>query len=205
MKVKICGIMDIQTAEAAAGYGADALGFVFAESKRKIEKETAREIISTLPAHIEKVGVFVDETAEEIREIAEYTGLTLIQLHGDEGADFIRTLGMPVIKGISFQPGSKSVIQQFGSEFILLDAPRGKYHGGNGEAFDWEAIRGLGSHTKNLILAGGLTPENVAEAVSIVEPYMVDVSSGVETDGRKDLGKIKRFIENAKTGVKENV
>ncbi|MBM7693857.1 phosphoribosylanthranilate isomerase [Peribacillus deserti] len=201
MKVKICGIMDREAAHAAVAYGADALGFVFAESKRKIDKERAKQIIDSLPEEIQKVGVFVNESKEHIEEIAVYTGLTMIQLHGEEEDELIQVLSLPVIKGIPFQTEIDTVLRKSKADYILLDAPKGKYRGGNGHSFNWQDARDLGIEVKNLILAGGLTPENVEEAIMIIKPFMVDVSSGVETDGKKDLEKIKKFIENSKTGV----
>ncbi|PLT29933.1 phosphoribosylanthranilate isomerase [Peribacillus deserti] len=201
MKVKICGIMDKETAHAAVNFGADALGFVFAESKRKIDKESAKQIIDSLPEEVQKVGVFVNESKEHIEQIADYTGLTMIQLHGEEEEHFIQALSLPVIKGIPFQNGISTILQKSKADSVLLDAPKGKYRGGNGQRFEWQEARDLGLEVKNLILAGGLTPENVEEAIGVIRPSMVDVSSGVETEGKKDHQKIKKFIENAKTGV----
>jgi phosphoribosylanthranilate isomerase len=199
MKVKICGITDVETGVAAAHYGADALGFVFAESKRRISIEKAQEIISQLPTEVFKVGVFVNETIAEIEKIADAVGLTHIQLHGDEPASFSESLSLPVIKSISFQ-GNESLkaLTDFPSEFILLDSPKGKYRGGNGTVFNWNEVNPAMLERKKVILAGGLDAENVETAIKIINPFMVDVSSGVETDGLKDLRKIKIFIEKAK-------
>ncbi|MEH7109858.1 phosphoribosylanthranilate isomerase [Bacillus sp. JJ1764] len=204
MKVKICGIMDVETGIAAARFGADAIGFVFAESKRKVTEQQAREIISHLPKHVLKIGVFVNETSEEINRIATFTGLTHIQLHGDETAEFCQSLSLPVIKAISFQDNEAlAKNNQFPAEFVLLDGPKGKYRGGNGTAFDWNQVNIDLLQDKNIILAGGLNPDNVKAAINIIHPYMVDVSSGVETDGCKDLSKVKTFIENAKGALLE--
>jgi phosphoribosylanthranilate isomerase len=200
MKVKICGITDIETGVAAANYGADAIGFVFAESKRRIPIEKAKEIIAHLPKEVWKVGVFVNETREEIESIASTVGLTHIQLHGDETASFSESLSLPVIKSISFQ-GNESLeaLGGFPSDFILLDSPKGKYRGGNGTVFNWSEVNPKFLNPKKVILAGGLKADNVEAAINIIKPYMVDVSSGVETEGIKDLGKIKTFIEKAKS------
>lgn len=200
MKVKICGLTDVETAVAAANYGADAIGFVFAESKRRITLEQAKEIIAHLPKEVWKVGVFVNETREEIESIASAVGLTHIQLHGDETALFSESLSLPVIKSFSFQ-GNESLeaLGEFSSDFILLDSPKGKYRGGNGTAFNWNEVNPKLMNRKKVILAGGLNADNVEAAIKIIKPYMVDVSSGVESVGIKDLRKIKTFIEKAKS------
>lgn len=200
MKVKICGIMDQKTALTAVEYGADALGFIFADSKRKVSKETVREIVAQIPESIMKVGVFVNEAKEEIEQIASYAGLTHIQLHGEEPADFCASLPYPVIKAFSIE--SKTDIEQagqFACDYILLDGPKGKYRGGNGLTFNWRYGEHAQSLDKKVILAGGLSEDNVLEAVYQVKPFMVDVSSGVETNGKKDFKKIKRFIDMVKS------
>lgn len=199
MKVKICGITDLTTAIAAIDYGADALGFVFAESKRKISVTKARDIISHLPKEILKVGVFVNESKEKIEEITSTVGLTHVQLHGDESPSFSESLSYPVIKAISIHDEqSVNAIGHYSCEFVLLDGPKGLYRGGNGLSFDWKSISAKNLVGKKVILAGGLHEENVEEAIKLIEPYMVDVSSGVETEGNKDLSKIQSFINKAK-------
>jgi phosphoribosylanthranilate isomerase len=200
MKVKICGITEESAAQAAVDFGADALGFVFAESKRKIDIEKAQKIVSTLPESIMKVGVFVNESLEEIERIATLVGLTHIQVHGDETPEYCRSINLPVIKAISMGIGTDlETIKHFPCDYILLDGPKGTYHGGNGLSFDWDLMQNLTLTNKKIILAGGLNPENVQEAIKKANPFMVDVSSGVETDGKKDLKKIKLFIEQANT------
>jgi phosphoribosylanthranilate isomerase len=199
MKVKICGITDAQSALAAVESGADAIGFVFAESKRKIEVVKARDIIARLPETVMKVGVFVNETKTEIESIAKTVGLTHVQLHGNETPEFSRSLSLPVIKALSVEPENRLTgLGEYPCEYLLLDGPKGKYHGGNGLAFDWSMLNSRDLFGKKIILAGGLHEGNVVEAIDQVMPDMVDVSSGVETDGKKDLVKIKRFIEKAK-------
>ncbi|MFK9092935.1 phosphoribosylanthranilate isomerase [Bacillus salipaludis] len=199
MNVKICGITDVNSAVAAAEFGSDAIGFVFAESKRKVSPVIAKEIISCLPPKVLKVGVFVNESRDEIERIASIAGLTHIQLHGDEPASFSESLSLPVIKAMSFQ-GNDGLedFNRFPSEYILLDGPKGKYRGGNGTAFDWNEVNAALLEGKKVILAGGLHVNNVEQAIKIIKPFMVDVSSGVETDGVKDLEKIKEFIEKVK-------
>ncbi|MCS0671983.1 phosphoribosylanthranilate isomerase [Cytobacillus firmus] len=206
MKVKICGIRDISTALSAIENGADALGFVFAESKRKINPEAAGEIIRELPREVLKVGVFVNETKATIEEIARVSGINVIQLHGDETPEFCSSFSLPVIKALSVgSPVDLSQLDEFSCEYILLDSPKGKYRGGNGISFDWSIINKNLIQDKKMILAGGLNPENVGEGIKASNPYMVDVSSGVETEGKKDPEKIKRFIDNAKRVEREEV
>ncbi|MBU8877998.1 phosphoribosylanthranilate isomerase [Bacillus sp. FJAT-29790] len=206
MKVKICGITDIEMALFAIENGADAIGFVFAESKRSITPESAGEIISQLPDGILKVGVFVNETKEMIEEIVNLAGINTIQLHGDESPEFCSGFSLPVVKALSISSTEDlSKINDYSCEYLLLDSPKGKYRGGNGIAFDWSMLADVELNEKKIILAGGLTIENVAEGIEKAAPYMVDVSSGVETDGKKDAAKIKRFIEKAKSTMKEEV
>nr|WP_254119361.1 phosphoribosylanthranilate isomerase [Bacillus sp. FJAT-29790] len=186
--------------------GADAIGFVFAESKRSITPESAGEIISQLPDGILKVGVFVNETKEMIEEIVNLAGINTIQLHGDESPEFCSGFSLPVVKALSISSTEDlSKINDYSCEYLLLDSPKGKYRGGNGIAFDWSMLADVELNEKKIILAGGLTIENVAEGIEKAAPYMVDVSSGVETDGKKDAAKIKRFIEKAKSTMKEEV
>jgi phosphoribosylanthranilate isomerase len=199
MKVKICGITDVDAALVAVDSGADAIGFVFAESKRKIEVANARDIAAELPNDILKVGVFVNETIEEIERIGREVGLTHVQLHGNESAEFSKSLSLPVIKAFGVEgKDSLETIKDYPCEFLLLDGPKGRYQGGNGISFDWNILREEAFLGKKVILAGGLNEGNVLEAVGQVSPFMVDVSSGVETDGKKDLNKIKRFIDKVK-------
>jgi phosphoribosylanthranilate isomerase len=199
MKVKICGITDVETALLAVEAGADALGFVFAESKRKITPQKAREIILYLPPEIEKVGVFVNERKLVMEEIAEYCGLTMLQLHGEEAPEMCEGFSLPIIKafGISSEKDIEQAMQ-YSVSYMLADSPKGVYRGGNGVSFDWSILSKTSLREKKIILAGGLTPENVADAIQTVRPYMVDVSSGVESNGVKDVEKIKAFIHNAK-------
>lgn len=206
MKVKICGIRDIETALGAIESGADAIGFVFAESKRKIDPEAAAEIIRCLPKDILKVGVFVNETKENIEEIVKVSGINVIQLHGDEASEFCKGFSVPVIKALSVGlPEDLLRLHDYSCEYCLLDSPKGKYRGGNGVSFDWSILDGNILKDKKIILAGGLNPENVAEGIKAANPYMVDVSSGVETNGQKDPKKIQRFIHEAKSVEREEV
>lgn len=198
--VKICGIKTLETAKAAVEYGADALGFVFAESKRKISKEEAKSIIESLPKGVVKIGVFVNASHSELKEIYDYCGLDYVQLHGDETPEFCEKLEMPYIRAFGTKEElDSSYIESYNSYGYLFDAPAGKYVGGNGVTFDWSLLSNLSDKIrKKLILAGGLNCDNVKRAVEEIHPFMVDVSSGVETDGVKDINKIKKFIEEVK-------
>ena len=200
MKVKICGLRNEQDALFAANNGADAIGFVFAESKREISPLAARKIISKLPQETKKVGVFVNPSKELIHEIVETTGIDYVQLHGNETPEFCHSIPYPVIKALSIQ--SKEDLQkihEYSCDFVLLDGPKGKYHGGNGISFDWSMLSTFDFKHKKVILAGGLNPENVKAAIANTSVFMVDVSSGVETDGEKDLIKIKDFLTAVKS------
>lgn len=200
MKVKICGITNREIALYTVQMGADALGFVFAPSRRQISPEAAKHIIAELPDTVEKVGVFVNEDVRTIEEIATYCGLTMIQLHGEESNETVDLLSYPVVKAVGI--GSEQDVrfaEQFHSPYLLVDSPKGQhFYGGNGETFDWSVLAGMNQQAHKLILAGGLTSENVGIAIAEVQPYMVDVSSGVETNGKKDREKIKAFLQAAK-------
>lgn len=203
MKVKICGITDLETALFAVEEGADAIGFVFAESKRKISVEKTREIIAELPKEVIKVGVFVNERMSTVQEVIKETGITTVQFHGDESPEYCTSFEVEVVKALNISSKDDlSLIDDFESEYILLDSPKGKYRGGNGIPFDWNLLSNIHLCKKKIILAGGLHVENVEEAIEQTRPYMVDVSSGVETDGKKDFAKIRLFINRAKTGRK---
>lgn len=198
MLVKICGIKNKEAALIAANRGADFIGFVFAESKRKISPAVAAEIATSLPSHVKKVGVFVNETIHRMIEIAEEVGLDYIQLHGDEDATVAASLPYPVIKAFSAGEIEAKEIQDYPCEYLLIDSPRGAYPGGNGITFDWNSVTNLAIPQEKIILAGGLTADNVQQAIQIAMPVGVDVSSGVETNSEKDSDKIKQFIGNAK-------
>ncbi|MGM8211356.1 phosphoribosylanthranilate isomerase [Virgibacillus sp. W0430] len=199
MLVKICGIQTVEAACTAIEAGADFIGFVFAPSKRRISAFKAAEIAHALPSPIKKVGVFVNERAETIRAIAETVELDFIQLHGDETADFAAALPYRIIKAYTIDQAMCENISDFPCDYYLIDSPAQKYRGGSGEAFAWEKITKLSVDPNKLLLAGGLTTENVRQAITVAQPVGVDVSSGVETNGIKDNLKIKTFIQKAKT------
>lgn len=199
MLVKICGITTKESADIAVNAGADYIGFVFAPSKRRINPTKARNIAQALPNSIKTVGVFVNEEVQTMLHIAEMVGLDVIQLHGDEPPEIAEQLPYPIIKAFSVDADTISHIQDYPCDYYLLDSPAGTSRGGNGIAFDWKLTGNLAMDHKRIILAGGLTPENVVKAINIANPAAVDVSSGVETNRKKDPDKIKQFIYNAKS------
>jgi phosphoribosylanthranilate isomerase len=203
-KIKICGITNLDDALAAAESGADALGFVFfKDSPRAILPEKAATIIVKLPAFITAVGVFANESRDEIQKAAEVTGIDVIQLHGNESPDACR-LSRRVIKGIRVKNiESLEPLKKYEGlvSAILLDTFTPHMLGGTGQVFNWE-IAVEAKKFGRIILAGGLTPENISEAIRRVKPYAVDVSSGVEMEkGKKDHQKMRLFIERAKRAV----
>lgn len=198
MKVKICGLTSLEAAQTAENAGADFLGFIFADSKRKISPEKAKEIIEKLNGKALKVGVFVNESLEEIERIQHITGIDIIQLHGQESVEKAGSFSIPVIKAFSIRNEVDfKKIDDYPVDYQLLDLPKDS-GSSNEETLDWQMIHRLRQSRNRLILAGGLTPMNVFEAIKLVQPFAVDVSSGVETNGYKDHEKIRLFIKNAK-------
>ena len=181
--------------------GADMIGFVFANSRRKVSPEQAAHIGKELPAQVKKVGVFVNEPIESLLDIVETAGLDYIQLHGDETPDYVKAINKPVIK--AFSVASEDDLKQLADyqcEYYLLDSPAEAYRGVNGIAFDWSLASSEAIPREKLFLAGGLYSGNVQQAIGEVSPVGVDVSSGVETERQKDPIKIKQFITAAKKG-----
>lgn len=186
--------MDAAAAVVAAAAGADAIGFVFAPSRRQVTVAQARQIAAEIPPFVTKVGVFVDEDRARILEIAGACRLEMLQLHGTESPEFAAALPLPVLKAVRMRDaGSLRVLGDYRVAAFLLDSYDPELAGGTGRAFNWELAAGLRAPAP-VILSGGLTVENVARALDVVRPYGVDVSSGVESDGRKDPGKIRAFI-----------
>ncbi len=195
-RVKICGITNLRDARAAAAAGADALGFVFAPSPRRIDPGNAREIIRHLPPFITTVGVFVDSPVAEMMDIKTRCGLDVLQLHGDEPVEILEKITGPVIKTISVGKSGSPEPAAYPCAAILLDTYVPGTHGGTGKTFDWYLAADW-TGPQPLILAGGLTPENVIEAINQTRPYAVDTSSGVELEpGVKNHEKIRAFIRN---------
>jgi phosphoribosylanthranilate isomerase len=195
VRIKICGVTRAEDALAAVRLGADALGFNFwPGSRRHLTAAAAREIIRRLPPFVTPVGVFVNQPEGEMRAIAAESGIQLYQLHGDEPPELCARLDLPVVKAIPVdQVRTLSRLLSYEVSAFLLDTPSRGY-GGSGEPFDWSLAEGV-SEVAPVILAGGLTPENVAAAVRAVRPYAVDVASGVESSpGVKDPIKMSRFV-----------
>lgn len=194
-RIKICGMTDLAEAEAIVALGVDALGFIFVRSSpRFVEAEKVRTIIASLPPFVTAVGVFMDEEADLVNEIARYCGLTMIQLHGDESPDYCRLMARPVLKAFRVREEALPVLAPYrhGVKGFLLDTYRQDQAGGTGATFNWEVVRQL-SLPGPLVLAGGLTPANVGAAIGRARPFAVDVNSGVEVSpGRKDLGKVRQ-------------
>lgn len=226
VRVKICGIRSLDEALMAVNAGADALGFVFAhKSKRYVDPASVREITNKLPPFIARVGVFVDASPDEVERIARVSGLTVIQLHGEENPSDYRDLSLPLIKAVKVSLAEEAPSFDFrmrGQEAavevardlsiklkawqgvvqgILVDSAVLGQFGGTGQAVPWNhpEVQNLFSDIKAagipLILAGGLHPHNVKEAIEVVRPEAVDVSSGIEVDGRKDKYLIQEFIK----------
>ncbi|HEX6032309.1 MAG TPA: phosphoribosylanthranilate isomerase [Tepidiformaceae bacterium] len=245
--VKICGIRTPEAGLAAAEAGADFIGLMFAESKRKVTPQECYDIVAALKEWRVKrtegrygdevrfeapvrgevaggaswygawseaiddatmrwrplvVGVFADQPADEVNDIASAAGLDLVQLSGDENADFVARIDLPVINGLHVGQGTDAMdlldsAVGVRAAAILLDTASPEARGGTGTAFDWDIAAQFAARMP-FLLAGGLTPENVAEAITQVEPWGVDVSTGVETDGKKDPEKIRAFIRAAK-------
>lgn len=212
-RFKICGISQAQHVVAAADAGADFIGLIFALSKRRVTPEKAKEVIEearslqpSLRRHLEVVGVFVNFSAKELNEIADYCGLDRVQLHGDETLEDCSDIQRPIIKVARLPAHSISEgelakleeelegIESQGYLPMLDTVSTGPYYGGTGQPLDWKAIARLASK-HNFMLSGGLNPANVSRAIKEVRPWGVDTSSGVEIEGIKDMGKIKAFAE----------
>jgi len=200
-KVKICGLQEVEHIQTAVHAGADAVGFVFAPSKRRVSIEQAQLLAKQVPQGVLKIGVFVNPTPAELQEAVERVPLDYVQYHGEETAAFIAEQGYPSIKALSIR--TKVDVQaaaDYQVDYYLFDAPGTDFKGGSGQTFDWTLLDEVGIPRERLILAGGLKVENIEEAITDVDPHMVDVSSGVETDGIKDHKKIRTFLQMAKRG-----
>ena len=200
VKVKICGITNLDDALTAVEAGADALGFVFCSlSPRRVFPEQAADIIRQLPPFIQTVGLFVNEESSVVNAIADQCGLDIIQLHGEESTHYCNSIRRRVIKAFRVKDiTTLESLSQYQVSACLLDTWSPAAYGGTGHTFNWEIAAEAAHRGYRIVLAGGLTPENVAEAVQYVAPYAVDVSSGVEcSPGLKDAEKIRKFILQA--------
>lgn len=204
--VKICGTTNLDDAFCAVDAGADAIGFVFGPSKRQVSADKVASIVAKLPAGIEKIGVFLNESSARIVEIVAHAGLTGVQLHGDETPQIARLVAAStsakIVKGIHAGSGLQSDLSTWAQEkslsALLLDSGNGSLGGGTGKIFNWDqaadALKVV-PHGIRIIIAGGLNPDNVASAIDRFHPWGVDVVSGVETEpGKKDLHKVREFV-----------
>ena len=202
VKVKVCGIKEPEDARVAADAGADAIGLIFAESPRRVSAERAREIVAVLPNGVVKVGVFVDEEPREVLRIAREVGLDYVQLHGDESPETVTVMregGVKVIKALRVRDAaSLREMERYDADLFLLDSYSEKMRGGTGTRFDWELAKVVRGYA-NILVSGGLSPENVREAIELFEPYGVDASSSLEdVPGKKNGERVRRFVRAAK-------
>ena len=204
VKIKICGITNVEDAKVAVAAGADALGFVmYRKSLRFVEPAVVKAIVAGLPPFVLPVGVFVNEEPDRVRTLMDECGLALAQLHGDETAPYCQNLGRPVMKAIRLKDrGTFLALAEFQGRAnvrgFLIDAFSNQAYGGTGQTVDWGLAQEV-AQSMPVVLAGGLTPANVAEAITLVHPYGGDVSSGVElSPGKKDHEKVKDFIRAAR-------
>jgi phosphoribosylanthranilate isomerase len=207
IRVKICGITNIEDASLAVELGVDALGLIFAESPRQIRPIAARNIIRSLPPLIKTVGVFVNEEPARINEIKSFCGLDLIQLHGEESPEICRDLMPYSIKAFRIQNETsiKNIKRYKGVvRAILLDTYQKGKAGGTGRTFDWSLAVKAKEIGIPIILSGGLGPENIQEAITTIKPYALDINSGIEKQpGKKDPVLMKRLMEKIKNLTKE--
>jgi len=200
-KIKICGLsrpVDIDMVNAILP---DYIGFVFAKSRRQVTMDTAKELKRGLRPEIAAVGVFVNESIDQIKHICEKGVIDIVQLHGDEGEEYLKALKkeitQPIIKAVRVRSSEDiNQAEKLSCDYLLLDAYKEDQYGGCGEQFDWSMIRQI---KKPFFVAGGIHAGNITKAIELVKPYGIDVSSGVETDGWKDHDKIKEIVTLARS------
>ena len=190
-KVKICGLSTVEAVETAVLAGADYIGFVFAESKRQVSLEQAHELAKLVTGKTKIVGVFVSPSLEDLEQAIAQVPLDIVQIHGMFDEALIQKISVPVIRAIQLSDQEAKVTSP--ADFLLFDAPVA----GSGRTFDWDLLKDQ-KIQQDFFIAGGLTVDNIRQARETFQPYALDVSSGVETNGRKDIEKIKAFIEGAK-------
>lgn len=198
--VKICGITSCQDAQVAVAAGADMIGLIFyPPSPRYVTPAQAQSIVASLPPQVAAVGVFVNESLASITEVAQSSGVQIVQLHGTESPALCQQLPWRVIKTFRFTAEVRpEMMRHYQVEAFLIEGFHAEVYGGGGARADWPRVAELHPYGR-IILAGGLTPENVQEAIRVVQPYAVDVSSGVEAaPGKKDWEKVRAFIRHAK-------
>ncbi|HKU67791.1 MAG TPA: phosphoribosylanthranilate isomerase [Candidatus Baltobacteraceae bacterium] len=202
-RIKFCGCTDMQEVMMAIETGADAIGMIFAPSTRRITESAAKHIAERLPPFITPVGVFVDPTRDDIARAREIFPDLVIQLHGDESPSFVSSLDGKIIKTIHVPPdaGDSNAVERAGNEhpraILLFDTAVNGASGGTGVTFPWRTIAPI-ARERQVVVGGGLTPENVSACVRTVRPYGVDVRSGIETGGRKDAAKMRAFVQAVK-------
>ena len=204
MFLKICGITRLSDALHAVEHGAGALGFVFwRQSPRYVSPERAAEIIAALPSGVDAVGVFVNEPVDGIRAVVSRTGISAIQLHGDETPAYADALGWPVLRAITVDQAEQASATWPPGTIFLMDAADPVRRGGTGSTIDWQQAASA-ARGRRIVLAGGLTPCNVTEAIGAVRPFGVDVSSGVEdAPGVKNADKVARFLASARSAFEK--
>ncbi|QAA33966.1 phosphoribosylanthranilate isomerase [Clostridium manihotivorum] len=197
--IKICGIKDLDTALACSELGADALGFVFCKSIRKVEPLEAKAIIEKIPKKVLKIGVFMNNSLEEVKEIQRICKLDVVQLHGEESYEYCENLEVSYIKAFKSNELDFEKMKKYHCFGYLVDSPKDFKGDMLGKVFNWESIKYVPEEIRSkLILAGGLNASNVVEGIKAVSPFMVDVSSGVETNRVKDLNKVEEFIRKVR-------
>lgn len=193
VKIKLCGLSTKEAVEEAVRLGVDYIGFVFAESKRRVSPDQARNLADFIPSSIQTVGVFLNPSLAEIEEVLSVVDLDFIQIHGQW--DSKQALPKPLIRAIkASQLGELELTNQV--DYLLIDADQA----GSGQVFDWNKVN-PNQLDIPFFIAGGLNPENVSQAIDYFSPYAVDVSSGIETDGQKDVNKMREFVERTRNHV----
>jgi len=199
VRVKICGMRSRQDAILTAAAGAWAVGLIFAPSHRQVTVDEAAQIIQVVPPSVHKVGVFVDSSIEAVKETVAATGIDMLQFHGQESPEYCQEFNLPVIKSFRVRDeNSLAEVEKYQVYAHLFDTYVPGSVGGSGKTFDWRCLEGL-PRGQRIILAGGLNPGNVAQAIEQIKPFAVDVSSGVELFGHKDRNLIENFIRNSRS------
>lgn len=198
-KIKICGISDLKTAKAIDAMGVDYIGFVFTKSRRRISPEEAKKISEELSSNIKRVGVFTNEKEEEIMDIANFIPLDYVQLHGNDTYEgscidkrIIKSLSIDIYENENLKIDLENYKSMY--DHVLFDTKIGDIEGGSGIQFNWKLLDGINLSKEKCFLAGGLSLNNIEYAIKVLKPYAVDISSGLETNGKKDLEKIRQFI-----------